>query len=47
MTELEDMKQELESSLGRDIVEQQLTRHRNENDFDSIIHGETKLVNIQ
>lgn len=47
LTELEDMKKELESSLGRDMVEQQLSRRRTESESDSIIHGETRLVNIQ
>lgn len=47
LTELEDMKKELESSLGRDVVEQQLSRHRSESESDSIVHGEARLVNIQ
>lgn len=47
LTELEDMKKELECSLGRDVVEQQLSRHRSESESDSIVHGEARLVNIQ
>ncbi|KAK4305327.1 hypothetical protein Pmani_022778 [Petrolisthes manimaculis] len=40
--DLGELKQELESSLGREVVERQLIRHRKESESDSIVHGDAK-----